>query len=288
MTDRTIAVFGATGTSAGQAARKFIEAGWRVRAATRDPGSEKAQALARLGAIVTAADLDDRATIRAAIEGSDAVYLAGPSLGNRWDIGQAVQGINVADAAAEVGIGHFIYQSALAGNARGVLSVGSKRAIEERIAELGLPATITRPSLFMDNFLTYFPPQRDGDGLTIAMALPPDKPQGLVSAEDIGRAAAAVAGDPAAYIGREIDLIADTLSFQQMADVIGDVSGLPTRAATVPLPALEEHWPQGVGLYRWLSTRDDKDDDARALSRLVGAPIDFRDWAVRHLAPILR
>jgi uncharacterized protein YbjT (DUF2867 family) len=288
MTNRTITVFGATGTSAGQAARKLIEGGWQVRAATRDPGSEKARELARLGATPIAADLDDRATIRAAIEGSDAVYLAGPSLGNRWDIGQAVQGINVADAAAEVGIGHFIYQSALAGNARGVLSVGSKRAIEERIAELGLPATITRPSLFMDNFLTYFPPQRDDEGLVIAMALPPDKPQGMVSAEDIGRAAAAVADDPARSIGKEIDLIADTLSFQQMADVIGAISGLPARAVSVPLPALNEHWPQGVSLYRWLSSRDDRDDDTGALAALVGAPIDFRGWAERHLAPVLR
>ena len=65
MTDRAIAVFGATGMSAGQAARKLIEAGWQVRAATRNPGSEKAQALASLGAVITAADLDDRATIRA-------------------------------------------------------------------------------------------------------------------------------------------------------------------------------------------------------------------------------
>jgi len=288
MAQRTITVFGATGTSAGQAARKLVEAGWRVRAATRDPGGEKAVALAGLGAVPVAADLDDRAAIRAAIEGVDAIYLAGPSLGNRWDIGQAVQGINVADAAAEVGIRHFIYQSALAGNARGVLSVGSKRAIEERIAELGLPATITRPSLFMDNFLTYFPPQRDGDGLTIAMALPADTPQGMVSAEDIGRAAVAVADDPDRYIGREIDLIADTMTFRQMAEVIAAVSGRPTRAQSVPLEALEEFWPQGVKLYRWLSTRDDADDDAQALGRLVGAPIDFRGWAERHLAPVLR
>jgi uncharacterized protein YbjT (DUF2867 family) len=284
---KTITVFGATGTSGGAAARKLAEAGWTVRAVTRDAGGEKAQALSALEMTPVAADLDDRATIRGAIEGSGTVYFCGPSLGNRWDIGQAVQGINVADAAAEVGIDHFIYQSALVGSARGVLSVGSKRAIEERIAELELPATITRPTLFMDNFIHYFPPQEQDGALAIAMALPPEKPQSLVSAEDIGRAAVAVAADPARHIGAEIDLVADTLSFAQMAEVIGGVAGKPCHAISVPLDALAGGWPQGVALYRWLTEREDR-DDVGALAALIGKPIGFAEWVETHLAPGLR
>src|SRR5579862_873456 len=142
---KTITVFGATGTAGGGAMRHLTAAGWTVRAVTRDVTSEKARKAAARGAELVAADLSDRAQIRKVIEGVDAVYLSGPSLTNRWDIGQAVQGINVADAAAEVGVKHLIYQSALVAGGRGVLSVGSKRAIEERIAELELPATITRP-----------------------------------------------------------------------------------------------------------------------------------------------
>jgi uncharacterized protein YbjT (DUF2867 family) len=283
-----IAVFGATGTSAGAAARKLIEAGWEVRTVTRDVGGKRAQALAAMGATAVAADIDDRATVRAAIEGCDSVYFAGPSLANRWDIGQAVQGINVADAAAEVGVGHYIFQSALAGTGRGVPSLGSKRAIEERIAELGLPATITRPALFMDNFLTYFPPQERDGTLVLAMALPADKPQAMVSAEDIGRAAVVIAADPRGYVGREIDLIADRVSFAGMAAAIGAAAGRPAAAVSLPLADLEDHWPQGVGLYRWLSERDDAADDVEALPRLIGTPIGFLEWVERNLAPVLR
>lgn len=283
MANKTITIFGGTGTSAGGAVRQFLEAGWNVRAVTRDTESEKAKALAAKGATVVPGDLDVRSTLYSAIEGADALYLVTPSLGNRWDIGQAVQGINVADAAAEVGIGHLIYQSAITCSARGVLSVGSKRAIEERIAELELPATITRPTLFMDNFLTYFPPQPEGDGLTIAMAIPLDKPQSMVSSDDIGRAAVAVASDPAKHIGKEYDLVADMQSLAGMAQAIEDVTGKKTTPIPVPIEALDEHWPQGANLYRWLTARQDQDDTA-ALPSLIGKPVDFRQWVAANLA----
>jgi len=287
MTVKTVTVFGGTGTSGGGAVRKFIDAGWTVKAVTRDKSADKSKTTAALGAQLVEADLDDRATIRAAIEGSDVVYFSGPSLQNRFDIGQAVQGINVADAAAEVGTGHFIFQSALTQySGKGVLSLGSKRAIEERIFELELPATISRPSLFMDNFLTYFPVQKDGDNLTIAMALPGGKPQGMVSADDIGNAAVAIAQAPDTYIGQEIDLIADSPTFDEMAEIIGKAAGKTCTAVSVPLEALAEFWPQGIPLYKWLST-DEATYDTGALARLVGNPMTFSQWVDTYLAATL-
>lgn len=284
---KSITVFGATGTSGGGAMRHILEAGWTVRAVTRSLDSDKAGDAAAAGAELVVADLDDLASVRKAIEGADAVYLAGPSLTSRWDSGQARQGIGVVDAAAEVGIGHLVYQSAMVEGARGVLSVGSKRAIEERIAELEMPWTVTRPGLFMDNFLTYFPVQEQDGQLTIAMALPLDKPQGLVSAEDIGRAAAAVLADPGKHAGQAYDLIADTVSFGEMATIIGEEVGRPVTALSIPLEALKEGWPQGAGLYSWLSTRTEV-DTPDTLVQLVGEPIAFRDWVREYLAPGLR
>lgn len=286
MAGKRITVFGATGTSGGGAMRHLLSDGWTVRAVTRETDSDKARAAAAAGGELIVADLDDLAAVRAAIEGSDAVYLAGPSLLTRWDSGQARQGIGVVDAAADVGIGHFVYQSAMVEGARGVLSVGSKRAIEERIAELDMPWTVTRPGLFMDNFLTYFPVQEQDGQLSIAMALPLDKPQGLVSADDIGRAAAAVLSDPARHAGKVYDLIADLVSFGDMARIIGEEVGRPVTPISIPIDALKEGWPQGVGLYQWLSTRTDQDSPA-TLETLVGEPISFRNWVSTHLAPTL-
>lgn len=266
--------------------RHLMKDGWTVRAVTREASSDKARAAAAAGAELVLADLDDLTAVRTAIEGSDAVYLAGPSLANRWDSGQARQGIGVVDAAAEIGVGHLVYQSAMVEGARGVLSVGSKRAIEERIAELDIPWTVTRPGLFMDNFLTYFPVQEQDGQLSIAMALPLDKPQGLVSAEDIGRAAAAVLAAPDRHSGKAYDLVADIVSFRQMAEIIGDEAGRTVTPISVPLDALAEAWPQGVGLYTWLGTRIET-DSTDTLESLVGEPIAFRTWVRTNLAPQL-
>jgi uncharacterized protein YbjT (DUF2867 family) len=287
MANKLITVFGATGTSAGGAMRHLLKDGWTVRAVTRDTNSDKAAAAKQAGAELFAADLDDLQSVAAALDGAQAVYLAGPSLGDRWDTGQARQGIGVVDAAAEAGIAHFIYQSAMTPGAQGVLSVGSKRAIEERIFELDMPWTITRPGLFMDNFLTYFPVQEQDGKLSVAMALPLDKPQGVVSAEDIGRAAAAVAADPARHAGKAYDLIADVVSFGDMAKVIGEECGREVTPIAIPVEALADAWPQGMKLYRWLSTRTER-DTTDTLAELVGTPVDFRTWAREHLAPRLR
>jgi len=287
MSQKVVTVFGATGTSGGGVTRQLVAAGWRVRAATRDAAGDKARRIAGTGAEPVVADMDDRASVRAAIEGADAVYLAGPSLANRWDIGQAVQGINVADAVAEVRPPHFVYQSALVSDARGVLSVGSKRAIEERIAELELPATILRPGWFMDNFLNHFPIEEKDGALVIAMAIPVDKANGLVSAEDIGRAAAVVVSDRDAHVGRDYDLVSDIRSPAGMAAAIGIEMGKPAVAVEVPLAAIEQVWPEGLGLYKWLSGRT-REDSTADLVALVGTPIDFAQWVRAHLAPVLR
>lgn len=287
MASRKITVFGGTGTAGGGVVRALLESGWTVHAVTRDETGDKAKATRALGAETVVADMEDRAALRKAIEGSDAVYLSGASLQDRWDIGQAVQGIMVAEAVREVGTGHFVYQSAQAAGSRGVLSVGSKRAIEERIAELHLDATILRPAWFMDNFLHYFPIAQNEGTLTIAMAMPIDVPLALICSDDIGRAAAAVLAAPDAWRGREVDLVADVGSTAEMAAIVGELTGKPATAVEVPMAAIEEHWPQGVDLYTWLATKPAENDTA-ALAALVGTPIGFRTWAEAHLAPALR
>jgi uncharacterized protein YbjT (DUF2867 family) len=274
-------VFGATGLSGGAVARHFAEAGWIVRAATRNPAGDGAQVLARSGIEPIEADLDSRASIRRAIEGADAVYLSGPSLTNRWDIGQAVQGINVCDAAAEVDTPHLIYQSAMTAQARGVLASGSKRAIEERIAELEVPATITRPGLFMDILLDRFRIRQGVQGHELALPLPLEAVLDVVAVDDIGRAAVAIAADPARHAGQEYELAGEHVSFAGLAEIFSEELGVAVAAAPFPLEEFGEQWPQGVGLFRLLGSE-------RALASiasgqaLIGQLDDFRAWVSSH------
>ncbi|RJG55872.1 NAD-dependent epimerase/dehydratase family protein [Sphingobium terrigena] len=283
MNSTTITVFGATGLAGGAVARHLLNAGWIVRAATRNTEGEAARALAALGAQTITADLDNRASIREAIADTAAVYLSGPSLGNRWDIGQAVQGINVCDAAAEVGTPHLIYQSAVIADARGVLAMGSKRAIEERIAELEVPATITRPGLFMEIFIERFGIRPGTNGQEVALPLPLEAMLDVVTIDDIGRSAVAIASDPARHAGEVYELAGEHISFASIAKTFSEELGIPVAAATIPLDQFAARWPQGAGLFRLIGS-------SRALASmesgraLLGSMENFHSWVSRHRA----
>ena len=66
---RTILVVGATGSWGGSVARHLLGRGFGVRALTRDPACEDAQALRAAGAEPVAGDLGDRPSLRAALAG---------------------------------------------------------------------------------------------------------------------------------------------------------------------------------------------------------------------------
>ena len=74
---KIIAVVGATGAQGGGLVRAILAdpaGGFAARAITRDVDSDKAKALARLGAEVVAADVDDEASLARAFAGAYGAY----------------------------------------------------------------------------------------------------------------------------------------------------------------------------------------------------------------------
>jgi uncharacterized protein YbjT (DUF2867 family) len=72
-TKKIIVVFGATGAQGGGVARAILndpDSEFAVRAVTRDTNSEKAKALADMGAEIVTADIDDPQSIKRALEGA--------------------------------------------------------------------------------------------------------------------------------------------------------------------------------------------------------------------------
>ena len=74
---RIIAVVGATGAQGGGLVRAILSdprGGFSARSLTRDVNSDKAKALAKLGAEVVAADVDDVESLKRAFEGAYGAY----------------------------------------------------------------------------------------------------------------------------------------------------------------------------------------------------------------------
>lgn len=263
---RTILVTGATGHQGGAVARHLLDAGFRVRALTRDPAKPAAEALRARGAEVVQGDLDDLAAVEGALRGVDGVF----SVQNFWETGyqrEVDQGLRLADAAMRAGVGHFVYSSV--GSAHrdtGLDHFESKWLIENHIRDIGLPHTILRPVFFMDNWENPF--LRNGIlAGTLAQPLDPEREFQQVAVDDIGGFVALAFQDPARWLGRALDLAGDARPIAEVAAAFGRVIGRPVRYVQVPweeyrAAAGEEYYK----MYRWFQDVG-YDADVAALRR---------------------
>jgi uncharacterized protein YbjT (DUF2867 family) len=274
--DKIITVFGATGTQGNAVAKRLLQAGWRIRAVTRDPKSAKAQTLSELGAELMMADFDDFASLVKVLENSYGVYSVQPALTTPGDVGQARWGIAVADAAWTVQVQHFVYASAVVDRAKGILGLGSKRAIEERIVELSLPATILRPVFFMENLTTYFPLRSEANQLNLSIPFPPDRKLQMVAVENIAQVAASAFSDPQIYLGQAIEIVGDAMTLDEMAVAWENIAGRKCGAMSVPLETLAQFWSQGVPLFRFIG--EGGCDVDIAVNSKEAAKLSFTEW----------
>ncbi|MFF2701139.1 NmrA/HSCARG family protein [Streptomyces cyaneofuscatus] len=242
MTDqKIILVLGGTGNQGGATARELLSRGWSVRALVRDPDKPEAQALKELGAVLVRGDLEDVASLRAAAEGVHGIFSVQALAYEPETLAAEVRhGKAVADVAKEAGVTHFVYSS-VGGAERGtgIDHFESKAEIERHIKALGLPATILRPVFFMNNLLHF----ADVEGERV-MSLPvePDKPMQFIASDDIGVFAADAFDRPAEFIGREIELAGDEITFPQVAEVYERITGTPSRLEATPIEERMFEW----------------------------------------------
>jgi uncharacterized protein YbjT (DUF2867 family) len=218
---RSVLVTGATGQQGGAVVRALMTRGHRVKAITRRPESDGAKRLTAAGVQVVAGDLDDAASVAAAAEGVDAMFL----MGNSYEAGveaETRQGILAADAAKVAGVGHLIYSSvADADKKTGIPHFESKYLVEKHVAGLGISYTISAPVAFMENIVAPWSIGALRQG-THAFAMPPKRILQLVAVADIGAFVAALVERREHVFGKptgEVPLLVSELG--ERAGVIG-------------------------------------------------------------------
>ena len=82
VTDKPVLVVGATGKQGGAAARHLLASGWQVRALVRDTQGAPASRLAAAGARLVRGDMDDTASLAAAMRGVYGVFSVQPTVGS--------------------------------------------------------------------------------------------------------------------------------------------------------------------------------------------------------------
>jgi NAD(P)H dehydrogenase (quinone) len=143
-----ILVFGASGTIGRHLVRLLGDSD--VTAFVRDEAKGAA-----LGCRYVLGDLDDPASVAAAVAGADRVFLnaggAQPATGEQAMVRQQR---TVIDAAAEAGVGHVVKLSVWHAREDGRLAEGAHWLIEQHLKASGLDWSILQPSGFMQNFLS--------------------------------------------------------------------------------------------------------------------------------------
>ena len=234
----TILVVGATGTVGREVVRRLSTAGTRPLALMHagPSGPVSGDPVDRVSA-----DLDRPATVEAALDGVDRLFLL-----TRQTSRQLAQEQTVIAAAARAGVGRVVKLSVFRADERSPLQIARQHGKAERVLQdSGLQHTILRPVFFMQNL---FAMVRDGVVATAAQ----DGLVAMVDARDIAAAAvAALTTVPAE--GRVYTLTGpEAVSFDLVAGLLGRPAGQSISHVRVPAETVLERL-RAAGAEAWFA-----------------------------------
>jgi uncharacterized protein YbjT (DUF2867 family) len=244
---KIIAVVGATGAQGGGLARAIQSdkgGAFRARALTRHPESEKAKELAKLGAEVLAAELDNQASLTQAFRGAYGAFC----VTNYWEHfspeKELEQAGNMARAAKEAAVQHVIWSTledtrrcvplsdtsmpTLMGKYK-VPHFDAKGEADEVFNNL-VPTTCLLTSFYWENFIYFGAGPKKGPDGKLALTFPlDDKKLPGLAVEDIGKCAYGIFKRGREFIGKTVGIAAEHLTGTQMAAALSRALGQEVR-----------------------------------------------------------
>jgi uncharacterized protein YbjT (DUF2867 family) len=247
-----ILVTGATGGQGGSVAHHLLKTKkYHVRALTRNPDSEKAMKLKKLGAEIVKGDLAERDSLQRAVEGCYGVF----GVTNFWEHfnKEYDHGINLIEAVKNSTVQHFVLHTLpsavkLSHGKLPVPHMDIKAELEEYTRDHQIPATFVHVSFYYENFLTFFPPQPAEDG-NWHIALPQgDTKLAGVSVEDIGSVVSEIFKAPEEFKGKAVGIVGEDITLKQYVAVMTEILKRPyvydyvpyQTYATFPFPGASE------------------------------------------------
>lgn len=225
-----IAVMGATGRQGSGVVKELLARGkFGARVLTRDPNSEKAQALKKQGCEIVQGDLTKPDTLEPAFAGAYGAFL----VTNFWDPGtgarETAQGTLAVKAAKAAGVQHLMWSTlpncqAISKGKYEVIHFTGKALVDAEVKAAGFPFyTFVEAPMYFQNFLGMMAPQPLGDGRTgwtIAMN-PNSKTVHVGDPTELGRLVARALEQPESFgHGQYLSQASETMSWQDLVDTL--------------------------------------------------------------------
>ena len=241
---KVIAVVGATGAQGGSLVRAILadkSSGFTARAITRDVNSDKAKALAKAGAEVVTADVNDPQSLEKAFKGAYGAFCVTFFWEHFSPEKEMQHAKNMAEAAKQCGVKHVIWSTLE--DTRKWVPLSDKRmpTLMEKykvphfdgkgeanayFTERKLPVTILNTSFYWENMIYFgLGPKKDQEGkLAITFPMGNKKLPGI-SAEDIGKCALGIFKKGNEYVGKTLGIAGEFVTGSQMAATLSKALG---------------------------------------------------------------
>lgn len=194
-----------------EAARLLAQRGAPVRVLVRNAAN--ADAMAQIGADVAQGDLDDAATIDAAMQDVTSVILVSPAVPG--------QELNVIESATRAGVAHVVKITSKASADSPIARQRGHSEIEAGLIASGLGYTLLRNNFYMQNFLALAPVIAKTDSFGSSAG---DGKVGLIDARDVAAAAVEIAASPGGHADKTYWLIGpEPLSYSDVAAKLSTV-----------------------------------------------------------------
>jgi len=250
---KIIAVVGATGAQGGGLVRAITSdasGGFVARAITRDVNSEKARALAKLGAEVVAANLDDAESLKRAFSGAYGAFCVTAFWEHFSPEKELAQATDLAQAAKDAGLRHVIWSTlentrkwipltdnrmpTLMGKYK-VPHFDAKGEADDVFRKLGVPTTFLLTSFYWDNLIYFGMGPRQGPEGKLVFNLPMgDKKLPGIAAEDIGKCAYGIFKRGREFVGQTVGIAGEHLTGAEMAASLSKALGQEVCYNAVP------------------------------------------------------
>ncbi len=309
---KIIAVVGATGAQGGGLVRAIVEdknGPFTARAITRDVNSDKAKALAELGAEVVKGDIDDVKSLKKAFDDAHGAFCVTFFWAHLKPEKELSEARNMAQAAKDAKVEHVIWSTledtrksiplsddrmpTLMGKYK-VPHLDAKGEANGIFTELGVPTTFLITSFYWDNFIHFgMGPKKGADGkLAITMPMGKKKLAGI-AAEDIGKTAYRIFEEGDEWIGKTVGISGGHLTGAQMAKSLTKALGQEVRYNEITPAEFRAFGFPGAddlgNMFQFFRDFDQDCCDARSISetkRLNPELLNFDRWLAANKSQI--